>query len=1070
MQNGPPIILTKIIVPKRRKGLFHRPRLVDFFHANIEHKLILVSAAAGYGKTSLLIDFAHNTDLPLCWYTLDETDRDPRVFLEYLIASIRQRFPDFGQRTRALLRGVEGVTENLQALVATLVNEIHETIPEYFVVILDDFHLVGGSRPVEAFFDLLLRYLPENCHIILASRTMPKLPLLRLAAYREVVGLSSDDLRFTGEEIQGLLKQEYNLYIPNAAAEELARESEGWITGIILTTQTFWRGMLESLARARGTREQVFEYLATEVFAQQPEEVQRFLRASSILRQMHPSLCDELLGQQNSRELIEWIEDRNLFITRVEGKETWYKYHHLFQEFLQTRLRQENELEFTELHLQAAQLFEARGETDEAIYHYFQIEAYEEARRLISGAADAMFDAGRVETLAQWLDALPAEVLSSAPDLLVTRARVHTMAGELYQARQRLEEADSQFAAARDQAGRARVLVQQGTVDWLEGKYQSAVDRCHRALELLAPQDRALIAAARRNLGISLWAMGKLSQAQEELQQALALYESLADTYYVANVHQVLGNCLRALGNLAGAHLHYQRALALWKQLGNPTALANVLNSMAISLHQRGEYEQALVLFQEAMEKAQEAASWRIQGYILAGMGDVHRDLGDYETCRQLYGEALDLATRTKDGLLTVYALDALGNTFRLRGDHATAKGLLEEAHEEAARHQSGYELGLCETSMGVLLCEAGDPHEALEHLREAQDYLERADARLELAKVRFHMAQALYATKRWKEALDELQVALDMSYQLGVDQFMVVHGQRMLSLVRYAARKLDDQRVASLLQRIEEFRRTLAERAGALEEREEEPPSPTLEIYAFGKGSVYRDSVLVTPGEWGAAQARELFFYLLANPYSSKEQIGAVFWPEHSQARMTSVFHATKYRLRRAVGEDCILYQEGQGYYFNRELNYWFDVEQFERLLAEAERHEPGSEAAERCYREAVALYRGDYLEDVYSDWAAPLRETLQRRYLEAVIRLAESHVARREYEPAIELYEEVVRRDSFREEVHRRLMECYVMKGERIKAVQHYQRLVQLLEKEIGTPPAPETVALYEQLVEGS
>jgi ATP/maltotriose-dependent transcriptional regulator MalT/DNA-binding SARP family transcriptional activator len=956
-------------------------------------------------------------------------------------------------------------------LVATLVNEIHETIPEYFVVILDDFHLVGGSRPVETFFDLLLRYLPENCHIILATRTMPKLPLLRLAAYRQVVGLSSDDLRFTGEEIQGLLQQEYNLYLPNAAAEELARESEGWITGIILTTQTFWRGMLESLARARGTREQVFEYLATEVFAQQPEEVQRFLRASSILRQMHPSLCDELLEIHNSSELIEWIEDRNLFITRVEDRETWYKYHHLFQEFLQTRLRQENELEFTELHLRAAQLFEARGEMDEAIHHYFQIEAYEEARRLISETADAMFDAGRVETLAQWIDALPSEVLSAAPDLLVTRARVHTMAGELYQARQRLEEADSQFAAARDQAGRARVLVQQGTVDWLEGKYQSAIDRCHRALELLDPQDRALIAAARRNLGISLWAIGMPDQAQAELEKALELYEVLGDAFHIANVHQELGNCLVTLGNLAGSSLHYQRALVLWKRIGNAAALANVLNSMAGNLYHRGEYEQALELFEEALDKAQEAASWRFQGYILAGMGDVHRDLGDYDTCRELYGEALELATRTRDGLLTVYALDALGNTFRLRGDHATAKGLLEEACEEAARHQSGYELGLCETSLGILLCETGDPQGALEHLRQAQAHLERANARLELAKVHFHMAQALHLAKRWKEALGELQTALDMSYQLGVDQFMVIHGQRTLPLLKYAERRLGDQRLASLLQRIEEFKRTLAERPGALEkEQREEPLSPTLEIYAFGKGTVYRDSVLVTPGEWGAAQARELFFYLLSNPHASKEQIGAVFWPDLSQARMTSVFHATKYRLRRAVGEDCILYQEGQGYYFNRQLNYWFDVEQFERLLDEAEKHEPGSEAAERCYREAVALYRGEYLEDVYSDWAILRREALQRRYLEAVIKLAESHIARQEYEEAIQLYHQVLSKDNLREDVHRRLMECYVRMGERVKALQHYQRLLQLLAKEVGAPPAPETVALYERLLNNS
>jgi len=1068
MQDGPPIIVTKILVPKKRTGLFHRPRLVDFIHDNTERKLILISAAAGYGKTSLLIDFAHDTDLPVCWYTLDETDRDPRTLLEYLVATIRQRFPQFGERTRAILRGGGAFAENLQALVATLVNEIHETIPEYFVLILDDYHLVGDSKPIESFFDLFLRYLPENCHIILASRTMPKLPLLRLAAYREVAGLSSADLKFTGEEIQGLLQQEYNLYLPDAAAEELARESEGWITGIVLTTHTFWRGMLENLARAKGTREQVFQYLATEVFAQQPEEVQRFLLASSILRQMYPALCDQLLEINNSREIIEWIEERNLFVTRVEEKETWYKYHHLFHEFLRARLRQENELEFTNLHLRAIHLFEAQGNPDEAIHHCFQIQAYDEACQLIIEAATKMFNTGRTETLAQWIDALPMEVLSLTPELLVTRARIHTLAGELYQARQCLERADSRFAASHDRAGKARVLIQQATVDWLEGKYQSAVDRCHQALSFLDPQAHSLIAAARRNLGVSLWNMGEPLRAQEELEEALKLYEGIGDIVYVAAVHQELGNCLRALGNVAGAHLHYQRARVLWEQIGNQTHLANVLNSIAVGLYHRGEYEQALGLFEEALDKAREVANWRIQGYILAGMGDVQRDLGNYEASRDLYGDALNLATRTGDGLLTVYALNGLGNTFRLRGDHATAMGLIREAYEEAGRHQSGYELGLCEISLGILLYEGGDAEGGVEHLQQALALMGRANARLELAKVHFHLAQALYQAKRWKEALDELSVALDVSYQIGADQFMVVNGQRALPLLQYAARRLDDRRLTNLLQRIEEFKRALAARPGAPEEERSEVPSPALEIYAFGKGMVYRDAVLVAQSEWGAAQARELFFYLLSHPPRSKEQIGAIFWSDFSLARMTSVFHATLYRLRRAVGRDCILYEDDR-YTFNRQLNYWFDVEQFERLLDEAEKHGPGDEAM-RCYQEAMSLYRGDYLEDVYSDWAVPHREALRERYIEAVARLAALHAERGEYRQAIELYHEVLRRDSFREDAHRRLMECYVLAGERARALQHYHHLIQLLAKELGASPAPETLALYEQLLNGS
>jgi LuxR family maltose regulon positive regulatory protein len=1092
MPDRPPIIVTKILVPKKATGLYPRPRLLNFIHSHIQHKLILLSAAAGYGKTSLLADFAHNTELPVCWYSMDGNDRDPSVLVEYLVATIRYRFPNFGQRTQALLSGGQALSGNLQPVITTLVNEIYDTIPEYFVLVLDDYHLVADSRPVEDFFDQLLRYLPDNCHIILASRTMPRLPLLRLAAYREVAGLGSDELRFTGEEIQGLLRQEYNLYLPDGAADELARESEGWITGILLTTQTFWRGMLENLNRARGTPEQVFQYLATEVFSQQPEEIQRFLLASSILHQMDPALCDSVLGINDSQELLDWIEQRNLFVTRVEGQETWYKYHHLFLEFLQTRLRQQDGQEYIRLHRRAAEYFEAHRNTVEAIYHYLQVEAHEEACRRIAAVAEPLFEAGRVETLSGWIDSLPRAALESTPELLVARARIHIVRGELYLASQLLGQAEERFAALGDRAGEAKVLIYQGTVSSLEGKYPSALDRCQRALELLRPLQgqhspsgpdgvasdtsqkltttHKLMAAAHRNIGVSLWAMGRLEQARGELEEALTIYQKLGDAYYAANVHQELGNCLRALGNPAGAQLHFQRSLALWEQLGNPATLANVLNSMAIGLHQRGEYDKCLELFEEALKRAQQAGSWRFQGYILAGMGDVHRDLGDYETCRPLYSNALDLATRADDGGLTVYSLDALGNTARLVGDWVTARGLLRQAQQEAERHQSNREQGQCEISLGILCHEAGEVAEAHAHVWRALALLEGSGARLDQARAHFHLARILHASRHRNEALEHLRVCLTACDAAGVDQFMVVEGQRAMPLLQDAARRIEKRRLAGLIGRIEAFEAYQAARRGGLVQRAEESPrQPALEIHAFGKGTVYRDSVAVTQSDWGAAQAREMFFYILAHPDRSKEQIGAVFWPDLSPARMTSTFHATVYRVRRAVGRDCILY-ENERYRFNRALNYRYDVGEFESTLARAQQLDPQSEPAAESYRQGLGFYRGEYLEDVYSDWTMPLRDSLLHGYVEAAGKLAEFYAARKEYEQAAHLYRQLLERDNLREEVHRRLMECYVLAGERARALQHYDRLVSLLGQELDATPAPETVALFEQIQRGA
>jgi len=173
-----PLIMTKILLPKKPPDLLRRPRLTDFLHANVHHKLILISAPAGYGKTSLLIDFAHDTDLAVCWYSLDQFDRDPSIFLDHLTATIQQAYPQFSTRGSALLQGTADLRTNMYSVVAALVNEIYEKIPEYFTLILDDYHYVDDQDEINEFMAHFLRKVTENCHVIISTRTLPAIPNL----------------------------------------------------------------------------------------------------------------------------------------------------------------------------------------------------------------------------------------------------------------------------------------------------------------------------------------------------------------------------------------------------------------------------------------------------------------------------------------------------------------------------------------------------------------------------------------------------------------------------------------------------------------------------------------------------------------------------------------------------------------------------------------------------------------------------------------------------------------------------------------------------------------------------
>ncbi|MCD6520565.1 MAG: hypothetical protein J7M05_11655, partial [Anaerolineae bacterium] len=320
-----PLIRTKIRIPQRPPSLLRRERLVNFIHNNIQHKLILLAAGPGYGKTSLLIDYANDTDLPVCWYSLDANDAHPLTFIEYLVASIRERFPQFGQSVLEALHSFSGPPEMVEPFVRLLISEIEENIPSYFVLILDDYHNIIDSDAVNALVDGLLRYLPEHAHIIIASRGIPrKLTLTWLAAQQAVIGLGVEALKFTEEEIRQLLPRIGHNDLSDEQIHLLAERSEGWITGILLAAQTNWRGVTQDILALSGTTEGVFDYMAAEILARQPEEIQHFLLGSALFNEMSPPLCDALLEINNSSQILRQLVDGNLFTFPLDAEGSWY--------------------------------------------------------------------------------------------------------------------------------------------------------------------------------------------------------------------------------------------------------------------------------------------------------------------------------------------------------------------------------------------------------------------------------------------------------------------------------------------------------------------------------------------------------------------------------------------------------------------------------------------------------------------------------------------------------------------------------------------------------------------------
>lgn len=1057
-----PLITTKIRTPRLRQTHLRRERLLNYLHNSIHNKLILVAAGAGYGKTSLLIDYAHDTDLPVCWYSLDTHDANVPTFVEYLVESIRQRFPQFGEPVRALLRTHQGPAEDVEPFVRVLIHEIEHTINTYFVLILDDYHEVIESEPVNALIDGLLRYLPEQCHVILASRGIPRrLTLTRLAARQEVVGLGVEHLRFTGDEIGALLRSLGRLDLSEEQIATLAERSEGWITGVLLAAQASWTGTTHDILQITGATGGVFEFMAAEILGRQPPELQRFLKGSALFGEMTPPLCDALLEITNSADLLRRLSEENLFTFPLDAEGTWYQYHQLFREFLVTKLEQDDPDAYRRLCLRQAELLANRGNWQRAIDGYIAARAHGEAADAIEIVAQETFDAGNWDALRAWIDALPEEILGAHPRLLIFRARLHVETGGFYEAAPLLERAFNVYRERGEPLGAARALIQMATLQRLRGRLRDAIETSREALQMVADRDALASVLAHRCIGISQVMQGHLSEGIGELRRALALAESNTDDMNAAHVTHDLGSAEVMRGRLAAARQYYHQALMYWRKVGNASALASTLQSLGVVHHYLGQYSEAENRFEEGLSKAREAADARIEAYALASQGDLYRDTARQDEALERYDLALQITSRTQDDRLTIYLLDAMGNAHRLKGDLGRARQLLTEASDLVRADEMDYERGLCRLSEGTLALVEGDQAHARAALEEARALLAGCEARRDLARAYLHLASLAHQEGDTAALRATLEEVARLAGELGSHQVVVAEGLANPDMLRDAEALgipgLDLMRV-----RIE-----MAQLAPAAvpEVRAVAAARPALEFLALNGGQVLKGGQLVT--DWESASARMLAFLFLSHPQGlRRDRVIDLLWPEVSQERGNSLFHSTIYRLRSALYKDTIVHENGL-YRINPSAAYRYDVSEFERL---AQIGRESGDVAHQARVQAIDLYHTPFLESFEEEWCVEIREALQRDVVELLLLEARYVAEEGETSGAERHYLRALAFDAYDERAHRGIMWCRAANSDRAGALRQYRECARILADELGVEPSAETDDLYEAIIAGS
>ena len=586
-----PLVATKLFVPRLRRDLVARPRLLD--RLGSEGRLTLVSAPAGFGKTTLLASWvAADAGRRVAWLSLDPSDDDPVSFWTGVVAALDAAVPGVGAQCLGLLRAAPASTE---PLLAALINAL-AAVPDDLWLVLDDYHLVR-DRDVGQGLTFVVEHLPPQVHVVLSTRADPDLPLARWRVRGELVEIRAADLRFRSEEAAAYLDAATGVRLTSEQVQALEDRTEGWIAALQLAAISLEGrddagAFIDGFA---GDDRYVVDYLVEEVLASQPLPVRDFLLRTAVLDRLTGPLCDAVLSRDDSGSVLPALERGNLFLMALDDRREWYRYHQLFADVLRARLIAEQPDLVPVLHRRASQWYEEHDLLDAAVQHALAGADVDRAARLVEQAVPSIRRQRREAVVAGWLAALPDETVRHSPVLSVFAAALAMVAGDLDAVEPRLDDAEGALAAAAADGIRpwpdteelrtlpSTIAMYRASVAQACGDVEGTAEHARRALDLAGPDDHLARGSAAGFLGLTAWARGDVDEALGTFGQAVESLRAAGNVVDALSGTVVLGDLWRTSGRPGTARELCARALREAESLGDPVARASAELHVALA-------------------------------------------------------------------------------------------------------------------------------------------------------------------------------------------------------------------------------------------------------------------------------------------------------------------------------------------------------------------------------------------------------------------------------------------------------------------------------------------------------
>jgi ATP/maltotriose-dependent transcriptional regulator MalT/DNA-binding SARP family transcriptional activator len=1085
---------TKLLPPRQMPEILPRPRLTEKLQANLDAPVTVITADAGCGKTTLVAEFVRQQARQTVWYQLDHTDADPSVFLGYVCQGIKHFAPAFGETILPYLSEAnEDLLVHPERAADLLLNEILESIEQPFILILDDYHHIGQETIVHKLVDRLLQYSSDMLHLIITTRDMPPLAIVRRRSQAMAMIISREDLLFTDEEVRELFRTTLNLELKPEEIAEYRERTHGWITALQLVRQVTQQQIHSSNSLAqpnlremlRESEKDIFDYFAEEVFAREPEGTQNLLLHLSLLDSLPMEIYSSLFPEMRCAAILPELVKQNVFLTvageRRTGEE--YRLHPLFRDFLVRRFRIERgRAALAKERVRFAEYFLARSFWEKALPYLLAAEDYERAAQTIADTGDRWIDSGAVTSLGTFAEEIPKDILDKFPRALLHAAEVARLQGETEKSNRILQRAVKLLHAQNDSEGEAEALHSLASIARRKGDCAKALKLLEQA-EKLAVENSEVRMKCENTRGLCLIAGGAWNEAERHFRFALGLAESHSNERYTRLITHNLALPPGLRGDFGEALRWLKRIFRNDKPEAQlPQEAIGHLNVARLHLY-RGEFSETETHLEKSLELCQLYNLKHLRGEIFEAYANFYREKRDFTHAAEFYERAqkdyeeVGVATSSREFDEERAALAVM------RGDLVTARSLLENLLE--ARRENNNETG--SQTVRLALCQVRlrqkDTNGIVGELEEILQFFHSHSLFYYEAEAAIALAASFFAEGKRKEMLPHIQRVLDLAARFDYEYWLREQIKQNPALFQ------DEEVIELLPLDLRESLKNSDERKVVSGELKTEPlntqhapitvnsPVVDLTLKLLGPVEIYRDpSRQFAPDAWTTKRARDIFCYIATSRHRrvEKETLIEAFWGEAELDAIEKNFHPTISHVRKALNsrqtlkQNFLLYRDGS-YQLNPELTYSIDTEEFSYFVAEAEKAYRDKEN-DRLWENIEAahrLYRGDFMAGIYEDWAEELRGFYREQHARILKSMAKFAFREKSWTKALGFASEILREDPFREDIHALIMRVYAAQNKRTAAKEQYNKLQKLLKEELGVEPAPETRRVYQEIL---